>query len=396
MRLLPCTTGWKLSPAAVLLLPTHFSTQVHETFAQEFKVMSSLAGSSRSIGRVLSNPLDLDEGTFQLFEMFMASLCMLFGVVFYVGVRNNHSLATSTAENLSRLLASQFAFIGVGEVDGPKNKKLFKDGHTLYYFHASGRRYARKFTAVLELSRRMDMFVLLSALFNPQAMNNDTCTFVVPLSNDFTMETLCLFLVKKKLLAKLRAKEEDETMKPVEELAGHVGPVADLPEDFTVLTEHQDVINAVLTDSIKNLLTEEDVAKHFLSLHITDNGASWDSQSVNSKRLVRVSFELPKDVTLVDALVEKMTHLTLTVVDMAPKVRIAQMGKKKALDLRRKIAAEEERQKQKKRQEELAAERERAKKEREEAIYKMSADKQAKYEEKKRKKAMRNRAKVVR
>lgn len=323
------------------------------------------------------NPLVADKQTMMLFEVAVATLVVVFFIVFLFGMNSNKTLARSLANNLTEILSMQFEKIGV---DG--DKLLLKDGHSYYWFYATGRRYTSGLTVLMDLAKRMDLFSYTSSLLTtPQ---KDKCIFFLPLTHEFNMEPISLFLVRKKELTRLKDVNEGVSLKEVEALGAHVTEANGLPSDFVVMTEHSDVLQVLLPESIRSVIREN--ARHIVSVHVTDNGASWEAQSQASKRLVRVEFTLPVKSSQTSSVLEAMSALSLHLVDLAAEARITPTARKKALDLRKKAAQEGEKLVQRKRAEEAANRKQQKKKEEEEAVGKMSREKQIKYEEKKRKK----------
>lgn len=355
------------------------------TFIAEAFATSDVQSETLRSGRLrqtLANPLELDKRSIQLFELFLVALVGVYCVVFYAGSRQNYRRASAVADSLTKLLDSQFAYFGVND----KGKRLLRDGQAVFWCHASGRRYTTGLSAMIELEPRMDMFAVLSNFIQPRA--RDRCTFFIPL-RDFPMEPMSLFLARKKELLRLKAIDDGKALEEVKLLAGEVVEVSGLPNDFVAMTEHPDVTTALLTDSVRKAL--QSFVDELQSVHVTENGAAWEPQSQASKQLIRVSFTIPSQREKVHDVLSAAVRLSTLLIETCARAKLSAVARKKAVELRKQIRSEEDRERQKKRQAEMAAEREKRKKEREEAVYKMSADKQAKYDEKKRKKAYRER-----
>lgn len=320
-----------------------------------------------------------DENTVQLFEMAMAALVVVFTITFVVGSFTNRSLAKKITSHMEELCISQFAHTGVSSTD-----KMLKDGQSYYWFYATGRRYTSGLSVLMDLAKRMDVFAYSSALFS--APQKDRIIFYLPLTDDFDMEPMSLLLVRKKELSRLRELKEGVPLREAEAVAANVLELNGIPMDFVCMTEHSDVAASLLSDSIRALIQEN--GRYINSIHVAENGASWDSQCELTKRLIRVDFSLPAKSSLIPSVLEAMMQISMHLVDAAGEVKLNAAAKKKAIELRKKAVQEVERQIQKKRAEEAAARRLEKKKEEEEAIGKMSREKQMKYEERKRKKEM--------
>lgn len=326
------------------------------------------------------SPLAADDQTMMLFEMVVAALLAAFVVVFVLGSRSNLVLAREVAGLLEEAVGTQFAQVGVD-----RGKKLMRDGQSCYWFYATGRRYTSGMMVLMDFARRMDMFSYTSSFMtSPQ---KDRVIMYLPITSDVDMEPMSMFLVTRKELARLKELDEGFALKAAEAFAVHVTGVNGLPSDFVAMSEHPDIITALLPDSIRAIILEN--AKFVNSIHVAESGtARWDSQSKASQRLVRVDFNLPVRNSLLPEVVEGMVKVAIHLVDAAAEVKLTPAAKKKAVEVRRKAAQEIERIQQKKRAEEAVARRLEKKKEEEEAVAKMSREKQIKYEEKKRKKEM--------
>lgn len=337
----------------------------------------SAGGKSSSSGSL--SPLVADEQTMVLAELGMAALVVAFLTTFVIGSISNASLARKIAAHLEDIVALQFAEIG-----DESGKKLLKDGQSFFWFYATGRRYTSGLTVFMDLAKRMDVFAYTSSFFS--APQKDRLVFYLPLTNDFNMEPMSLFLVRKKELARLRELNEGVALRDAEAVATQVLELNGIPADFVCMTEHADIAAALLPESIRTLILEN--SRYINSIHLAENGATWDSQCRLTKRLVRVDFSLPMKPSLLPSVLEAMTRISLHLVDAAGEAKITPAAKKKALELRKKATQDAERRIQKIRAEEAAERRLEKKKDEEEAVGKMSREKQQKYEEKKRKKEL--------
>lgn len=362
------------SPSASLLLLAVVALAIPLSVAEDVPLASKASQSA----------LVADSQTMFLFEVSIAVLVGIFVIVFSFGTITNIKLARTVGTELKDILSEQF--VNFGTVDG---KLLLKDGQACYWFYATGRRYTSGLTVFMDLAKRMDIFSYTSHFMGrPQ---KDRCIFFLPLTNDFQMAPMSLFLVRKKELLRLRELQEGNPLKEVEALGADVSYMNDIPGDFLTMAEHGDIVSALLPNKIRRII--RDNAKHLISMHITDNGADWEPQSRVSKRMIRIEFTLPIKRSQIPQVLEGMATIGMHLVDAAAETVVTSSVRKKALDLRKKATMEEDRLVQKRRAEEAADRRVQKKKEEEEAVGKMSREKQLKYEEKKRKKELATRIK---
>lgn len=348
------------------------------TFLALLSLAAADTGAASASTIAKQSPLVADEQTMMLFEYGVVALVAAFVVIFVLGSRSNLMLARAVAAKLEQTISMQFAQVGTEE-----GKKLVRDGQSYFWFYATGRRYTSGMTVYMDFAKRMDIFSYTSSLMmSPQ---KDRVIMYLPITSDVNMEPMSLLLVTKKELARLKELNDGVALKAAETLAAHAMGVHGLPSDFVAMSEHPDIVTALLPDSICAILLEN--AKFVNSIHVVENGsARWDSQSRASSRLVRVDFNLPVKRSLLPGVVESMVKVALHLVDAAAETKLTPATKKRSLEIRKKVVQEVERIQQKKRAEEVAARRLEKRKEEEEAIGKMSREKQLKYEEKKRKK----------
>lgn len=350
------------------------------TFLALLSLAASDAGAASASAATKLSPLVADEQTMRLFEFGVMALVAAFVVIFVLGSRSNLMLAREVAAKLEQAVSMQFAQVGTGG-----GKKLVRDGQSYFWFYATGRKYTSGIMVLMDFAKRMDVFSYTSSFMtSPQ---KDRVIMYLPITSDVNMEPMSLLLVTKKELARLRELNDGAALKAAETFAVQAMGVSGLPSDFVAMSEHPDIVTALLPDSICAIILEN--AKFVNSVHVAENGtARWDSQSRASSRLVRVDFNLPTRRSLLPEVVESMVKVALHLVDAAAETKLTVAAKKKAMEIRRKADQEVERIQQKKRAEEAAARRLEKRKEEEEAVGKMSREKQMKYEEKKRKKEL--------
>eukprot|EP00178_Gracilaria_changii_P025815 TRINITY_DN79389_c0_g1_i1.p1 TRINITY_DN79389_c0_g1~~TRINITY_DN79389_c0_g1_i1.p1 ORF type:complete len:380 (-),score=79.39 TRINITY_DN79389_c0_g1_i1:1256-2395(-) len=323
-----------------------------------------------------------DSQTTFFFEIFVASLVVAYAFGFVYGSYVNLNLARKVAHTLHGILDHQF--VEFGTADG---KTLLKDGPSYYWYHATGRRYTSGLTVLMDFAKRMDLFSYTSSFMT--APQRDRIVFYMPITEDVSMDPLTLFIVKRKELSRLKDVQEGQALKSVEQFAGEVVDVNGLPDDFVTMTEHSDIIAAILPERIRTVIARQ--SRNLLSLHVTENGAKWDAQCSASKRLIRIEFILPWQQKHLPQVLEDMSQIAIQLLDTVSETKISAAARKKAVELRRKVQQEVEKKLQKARAEEAATRRLAKKKEEEEAVGKMSREKQIKYEEKKRKKELNSR-----
>lgn len=286
-------------------------------------------------------------------------------------------LARALVSHLSQILHLQFA-----TTTDDKGRSLTRDGMAFFWFHASGRRNTTGLTIAFDLVKRMDIFSYTSSFMSRP--ERDRAVYYLPIAADVLMPPVSLFVVKKRELTRLKAAHDDKAITDVQQLAGEVIDVNGLPSDLITMTEHADVVSALLSSHVRTLISDH--AQEFISLHVTDRPTTWDAQSIQSPHLIRLEFQLPTRESEHKAVLDAMCTVALSVLDAVADGSISAPARKRGADLRKKAVVEAERKEQKKRAEDAAARRLEKKKEEEEAVGKMSADKQRKYEEKKRKK----------
>ncbi|CAN8072275.1 unnamed protein product [Agarophyton chilense] len=327
-----------------------------------------------------------DSQTVFFFEVFVAALVVAYVISFLYGSYLNLSLARTVARNLRDILDQQFAQFGTVE-----GKTLLRDGQSFYWYHATGRRYTSGLTVYMDLAKRMDLFSYTSSFMT--APQRDRLVFYLPITNDVSMDPLTLFVVKRKELSRLRELQEGEALKWVERFVGEVVDVNGFPADLVTMTEHSDIIASLLPERIRAVIARQ--ARNVVSVHVTENGAKWDSQCSVSKRLIRIEFTLPRQQKHIAEVLEDMSQVAIHLLEAVAGTKISAAARKKALEFRRRVEQEDEKKLQKVRAEEAAARRAAKKKEEEEAVGKMSREKQIKYEEKKRKKELNARMRKV-
>lgn len=333
-----------------------------------------------------ASPLIADAHTVFAFELAMAALVAVFVLVFALGTYRNASLARSVADVLDVVYAHEFADLRGA---GGGGKRLEKDGASYYWYHASGRRNVIACTVFMDLAKRMDVFGYTSSWFmRPQ---KDRVVMYLPIDAD--MEYMSMLVTNKKELVRLRDVQDGEAIAAVETFADTPVVLSGLSSEFVVLSEHREIVHALLKEADVDTLMKH--ARYLNSIHVTESGARWDSQSKAYLKLVRMDFHLPAKTSLHEGIVTDMAKLAVALVDRVAALKLSTAAKKRALQVRKNAQEEVERIRRKRRAEEAAERKQEKRKEEEEAVAKMSRDKQIKYEEKKRKKEMNARIKKM-
>lgn len=325
---------------------------------------------------------NVDSKTVFYAEVVFAGITGLYIAVFAIGLQTNMNLARGIAKTLKKVLSEQFAKFG-----DERGKDVIRDGAYFFWIYATGRRYTPGLTVSLDLARRHDLFSHTASLTS--APQKDRIIFYLPIASNISMETMTLFLVRKKELARLRTIDDGQAVSSVEKMASKVVEVSPLPSDFVVMTEHVDITKALLSESVREALVRN--ASSIISLHVTEEGAPWESQCKMSRRLIRLEFTLPSERGRHESVLHDMAFVAVNVLDAVATAKLTPGARKSVMDIRKRILAERQKQEQKTRAEEAAARRLEKKKMEEEAVAKLSAEKQRKYEEKKRKKEIASR-----
>lgn len=326
-----------------------------------------------------------------LLEIFLAILTVSFVLNFFRGRRKNAAISQQVLSSLLPLARQEFSHVGVDESGTGVQMDGFCDG----YIYASGRRYTTGMTAALELRNRQDLLATLSRLVQPSMA--DRCTLTLPLAAGHAMEPVSLLLAKPKELERLRNDlRPSACVKAVEDMAGEVQTVRSIPGEFTVLADHDGVVNAVLSSEVRGLISP--VAKYVHFVQITESGKGWDAYAeAAGERFVRVVFDIPDEgQTEMDAVVQRMVMLAVLLVDMSASLSLGKAAKAKAVALRNRIAVEKEKERQALLRKEAEERKNEKKKEEAEAAERRVAGdskKQAKAAEKERKREIKQRMK---
>lgn len=346
---------------------------------------SSATPPSTDTTSVLLNPFDLDASSLYMFELFLTFLVALYCLNFAFGVHRNLSLARSAADSLDRALLSQFTSVSSA---GGAGKRLLRDGGSEFWYYATGRLRTSGLAAHLVLRPRQDLFSLAGSLSGARA--EETLTLLAPV--DAGMEPLSVLLLERRELARAKEAGGGRALKQAQRLAGEIADFRPI-DGCVVMAETREGADAVLTQAVTQAL--RGVGEGLRSVHVSEFQALWDAQCEAAKKFVRMRVGLPEEAGERARVVEAAAKAMTTLVDTAAAAKLSVGARKKATEMRRTILAEEERERQRIRREEMADRREAKKKEKVEAVAKMSAEKQAKYDEKMRKKAFKARLKKV-
>jgi Protein of unknown function (DUF1682) len=334
---------------------------------------------------------DIDSVWLYAFELMLVGLSAIFAANYVVGLRYNQALADAAVATLNPALVSQFARLGVDKDNTP----LLKDGPSNFFYYATGRQFTTGLTVSMEMADRMDLFYRVANLW--EASRGDQCSFLLPLTDDFAMEPISLFISRRKELERLRVAGDvtARRVKSIESLAGEVMQPAFMGDEFVILADHADVITAMLPGHIRDILAS--VAPSLLSIHVTDTGAPWDYQALNTTRVVHLVFKLPgsADGNAMSSVLKPMTTLAMHFVDACAKVKLSPAARTRGTELRRAAKADEEKRRMKQRREDAEQRKVEKRLAEEEKVSKLSAAQQAKYDEKSRKRELAKRMRKV-
>lgn len=340
---------------------------------------------NRSSSNVLLNPFDLGSQGVELFEYGIVLLITIFCINFCRGSRTNLRKANVIADSLDEALKNQFSKVGHASHSG---KRLVRDGHQEYWYHASGRIGARSLTARLSFASRHDLF---SSLLGLNA--TDRITFYIPID---TMHSMSILLIRKKEIERCNKIEQCQAMRHAQRFSGEVlnGEEINLSSELVVMTEHRDLLK-ILTDG--KISDDLKLVEPFLeSFHISNTGVEWDQTCKIWNKLVRLQVKLPNNENEIHSLLQNVSKLCCKIADSVSRLKVSKAAGEKIRNIRRIIQEMDQIEQMNERRKIAAAEKERKKRIQEESVNRMSREKQIKYEERKRKKQFKDRLKKSR
>ncbi|KAF5731818.1 hypothetical protein HS088_TW18G00503 [Tripterygium wilfordii] len=181
-------------------------------------------------------------------EIVCVSFLIIFAINYFTGKTENENLALAWAAKFATkdsIFEKNFSLLGVGE--GDDSPLLLKEGHNVFKFYASGRRYCQGLLATMELKSRHD---LMARLYNMIVPCRDEITFDVYMNED-VMDHVVFALVKKKA-----AKTMQKEMRDLQRFAGILaappgsGVRKWVTEDLSVISESKEVAGDLITEAV--------------------------------------------------------------------------------------------------------------------------------------------------
>ncbi|XP_073128448.1 uncharacterized protein At5g49945-like [Henckelia pumila] len=353
----------------------------------EVKPESSSTGADSDLGHPEdSNKSDVKfpkKLSYYTVEIACVSFLIMFTINYFTGKRENENLALAWASKFAArdsIFEKNFSLLGVGETDD--SPLLLQEGHNVFKFYASGRRFCSGLLATMELKSRHD---LISKLYNMVVPCKDEITFEVYM-NDDAMDHVLFALARKKL-----AKTMQKEMKDLQRFAGLVSPPSGkkwVTEELQVISESKevagDLINDVVLDQVFGEKAFEKFGKLFISMYFSDQLIG------SSKKMLVFKFALPDANHMAD--MSRLVALVPYYIDLVGRYKLSSHARSKTEVARAKVAQEIHKEIQNARQEALQKKKADQRKKLEEAEAKLSAEalrkKEAKDHARQMKKAM--------
>ncbi|KAL3814515.1 hypothetical protein ACJIZ3_015783 [Penstemon smallii] len=298
-------------------------------------------------------------------EIVCVSFLIVFAINYFTGKRENENLALAWATKFATkdsIFDKNFSLLGVGETED--SPLLLQEGHNVYKFYASGRRFCSGLLATMELKSRHD---LISRVYNMVVPCKDEITFEVYM-NDDAMDQVVFALARKKL-----AKTMHKEFRDLQRFAGLVAVPSGrkwVVEELQILSESKevagDLINDTVLDQVFGDKAFEKLGKCFISMHFSDQHLG------SSKKMLVFKFALPDANHMAD-----MTRLVALVpyyIDLIGRYKLSSHARSKTDAARSKVAQEIYKELQNARQEALQKKKADQRKKLEEAEAKLSAE----------------------
>uniref|UniRef100_A0A5B6YH25 Coiled-coil domain-containing protein 47 n=1 Tax=Davidia involucrata TaxID=16924 RepID=A0A5B6YH25_DAVIN len=316
-------------------------------------------------------------------EIACVSFLIMFIINYFTGKKENENIALAWAAKFATddsIFEKNFSLLGVGE--GKDSPLLLKEGHNVFKFYASGRRFCQRLLATMELQSRHD---LISRLYNMIVPCKDEITFEVYM-NDDAMDQVVFALAKKKA-----AKTMQKEVRDLQRFSSLVSPPSNrkwVVEDLAVISESKEVAGDLITEAVLDQVFGEKAfekfGKGFISMHFSDQHLG------THKKMLMFKFALPDANHMAD-----MTRLVALVpyyIDLIGRYKLSSQAQSKTEAARLKAAQEAYKEYQNARQEALQKKKADRRKMVEEAEAKLSAEairkKEAKERARQMKKAM--------
>nr|XP_043619239.1 uncharacterized protein At5g49945-like [Erigeron canadensis] len=321
-----------------------------------------------------------------IIEIICITFFILFVINFFVGKKQNETLALSWASKFATrntIFDKNFSLLGVGDDENDDSPLLLKEGQNVFKFYVSGRRFCQGLVATMDLKNRHD---LITRIWNVVFPCSDEIRFEVYM-NDDAMDHVVFALGKKKVVKGMQKEERDLQRFGSLISSGPSGRkwVAD---ELMVVSESKevaaDLINESVIDQVFGEKAYEKFGKWLISMHFSDQ-----QQSSHRKMLV-FKFALPDANHMAD-----MTRLVALVpyyIDLIGRYKLSSQARSKTEAARTKAAQEVYKELQNARQEALQRKKTERRKMMEEAESKLNAEavrrKEAKERARQLKKAM--------
>jgi len=282
---------------------------------------------------------------------------------FFIGKRHNEGVAKAWAGEIINLARSQFSRVGdmrTGEVG------IVKETQNVFHLNAAGRIHCQGMQATLKLRKRHDFLSTLQELLFP-VEDQLVITFAM---NADEVDPFVFVLLRKKDEKAYRKNNPDVGF------TNAAQQVPGLPSSLAVCSEHEDLVNDLITSHKEVVQTLNKLEPLIISMHFSDQGLVSDKH----KHTMQFVFRLPRVEDMQQLAV--LTKMALYLVDVVATTKLSKQACAKSEKHR--VRLQEAAQKELRQQQEEAAQQrklEKRKKEKE-ALAKMSPEEQAKWEEK--------------
>ncbi|KAH3758236.1 DUF1682 family protein [Pelomyxa schiedti] len=195
---------------------------------------------------------------------------LVYGIVFFIGKRQNDAIAFAWHKEFEDLLKSNFAQVG------DSIPALSRESFNSFVLYASGRVNCFNARFTLDLRRRQDLF---SRVLDFLWISRDTIAIDI-MMNPAVMPPIVFGLCLRR---------DEKTMKELPDMARFTktgkGNRFGIPESYSLLYEHSDIVESILTPEMKQLLNGNLVQQ----IYISDQ----NSTVTTHKCLLRLVLRLP-------------------------------------------------------------------------------------------------------
>ncbi|KAI4298952.1 hypothetical protein L6164_032457 [Bauhinia variegata] len=314
-------------------------------------------------------------------EIVCGSVLIIFAINFFTGKRENENIALAWAAQFATkdsIFEKNFSLLGIGKSVDDDAPLLVKEGHTIFKFYASGRRYCQGLLATMELKSRQD---LIARLYNMIVPTRDEITFEVYM-NDDAMDHVVFAMAKKKV-----AKAMQKDVRDLQRFANLISlPTGRkwVAEELGVISESKEVAGDLITEAVLDQVfgdkAFEKFGKGFISMHFSDQ-----QQGIH-KKVLSFKFVLPGPNDMAE--LTRLVALIPYYIDLVGRYKLSSHARSKPEAARLKAAQEAQKEHQNARQEALQRKKAEKKRMMEEAEAKLSAEAIRKKEAKERTRQM--------